>query len=281
MNRFAGWTAVVTGASAGLGVEFARQLAPSVSRLVLVARRRDRLETLAAELRTAHPTLAVEVEPADLSKPLELAALAFWLREEKIDLLVNNAGLGDMGIFESSAWPRDEAMLRVNVDALTHLTHALLPGMIARRRGAVVNVGSVAGYLPIPTFAVYAATKAYVNSFSEALFWELHGTGVTVTAVCPGPVPTEFFEVAGRKGDGTNGRAMGSPDLVRITAVQAVAEALRASEAGKPRIVPGGWMRFGVWWLSRLPLAALRLGFRIGIPGKVQAQRQAAGKQPV
>jgi len=278
MNRFAGWTAVVTGASAGLGVEFARQLAPIVSRLVLVARRRERLETLASELRAAHPALAVEVEAADLGQISEVAALASRLQERAIDLLVNNAGLGDMGIFESSAWPRDEAMLRVNIDALTHLTHTLLPGMIARRRGAVINVGSVAGYLPIPTFAVYAATKAYVNSFSEALFWELHGTGVTITALCPGPVPTEFFEVAGRKGQGNQERAMNSPGFVQIGPVQAVAEALRAAEAGKPRIIPGGWMRFSVWWLSRLPLAVLRLGFRIGIPGKVRTQRQAAGK---
>ena len=278
MDRFRGWTAVVTGASAGLGAEFARQLAPAVSRLVLVARRRDRLETLASELRAARPELTVEIEAADLGQPGEVAALAARLREREIDLLVNNAGLGDMGIFESSEWLRDDAMLRVNIDALTHLTHAILPGMIARRRGVVVNIGSVAGYLPIPTFAVYAATKAYVNSFSEALFWELHGTGVTATAVCPGPIPTEFFEVAGRQGNGNQDRAMSSPGFVQIGAVQAVAESLRAAAAGKPRIVPGGWMRFAVWWLSRVPLAALRFGFRIGIPGKVQAQRKAAGK---
>src|SRR6202034_803008 len=117
---------------------------------------------------------------------------------ERVSLLVNNAGVGDHGLFERSDWPRVKAMIDVNIESLTRLTHALLPDLVRAGRGAILNVSSIASLLPIPKMAVYAATKAYVTSFSEALRAELRGTGVSVTAVCPGPVDTEFFAVAER-----------------------------------------------------------------------------------
>lgn len=266
-GRFSGWTALVTGASAGLGAEFARQLAPKLGagRLILAARRADRLESLAAELRAAHPTLRVDVAAGDVADP------SFTL-PSGIDLLVNNAGLGDLGLFENGPWDRAEAMLRVNVEALTRLTHAVLPGMAARRRGAVVNVGSVAGILPLPTFAVYGATKAYVNSFSEALHWEVKAAGVTVTAVCPGPIHTEFGAVANREG---GARLMGSSPLLVIPTEQAVAEALRAAEAGRPRVTTGLGMKLGALGMRLLPLELLRLVYRFSVAGKTPALRRA------
>ena len=267
-GRFSGWTAVVTGASSGLGAEFARQLAPRLGagRLILVARRTERLQALATEISGRLPGLILHIETADLGDPAAVGALVSRLAVEGIepDLLVNNAGLGDMGTFADAPPERIEEILRVNVEALTRLIRAWLPGMMARRRGAVVNVGSVAGYLPLPTFAVYAATKAYVNSFSEALHWELRGTNVTVTAACPGPVPTEFSSVARREG---SRRSLNSPSFVRIGAEQAVAEALRAVEKGKPRVVPGVAMRFFTAFIGKLPLWFLRIAYRFGAGG--------------
>ncbi|MDE1171338.1 MAG: SDR family oxidoreductase [Verrucomicrobium sp.] len=277
MSRFAGWTALLTGASAGLGAEFARQLAPRLEGgiLILTARRADRLAALAGELKAAHPALTLHTFTADLADPPSVAALGGMLEEAGLrpDLLVNNAGLGDIGLFETAAPERLDAMLRVNVEALTVLTRALLPGMVRRGRGTVVNVGSVAGFLALPTFAVYAATKAYVNSFSEALAWELKGTGVTVTAVCPGPVPTEFSEVAYRTPGA--GRAMGSPRITRVPAGQAVAESLRAAEKGNLRITPGFVMGLAAFFTNAAPLWLRRLAYRTTV-AQCRAQRKAS-----
>ncbi|MCU0753359.1 MAG: SDR family NAD(P)-dependent oxidoreductase, partial [Akkermansiaceae bacterium] len=172
--------ALITGASAGLGEEYARQLAPRVRRLVLVARRADRMETLAAAIRAEFPDTAVTVIAADLAESAERLRLADLLQAQGLtpDLLVNNAGLGDYGEFATAEWSRLEAMLRVNIEALTHLTHLLVPGMRRRGGGAVINLSSLASLMPIPDFAVYAATKAYVTSFSEALRIELREHGI-------------------------------------------------------------------------------------------------------
>lgn len=265
-GRFDSWTALVTGASAGLGAEFARQLAPKLGagRLVLAARRADRLETLAAALRAAHPALRVDIAAGDVADPSFVP--------DSIDLLVNNAGLGDLGLFEDAAWDKTRAQLQVNVEALTRLTHAVLPGMVARGRGAVINVGSVAGIMPLPTFAVYAATKAYVNSFSEALHWEVKAAGVTVTAVCPGPIHTEFGAVANREG---GARLMGSSPLVVISSAQCVVEALRAAETGKPRVVTGLGMKLGALGMRLLPLELLRLVYRFTVAPKTAGLRKS------
>src|SRR5438067_2633335 len=196
-----GCCVLITGASAGIGREFARQLVGRAGSLVLVARRRERLEELRNELTVHDPNLNVRIHQTDLSDANAVKELCDWLERERIaiDLLINNAGLGDRGPFATSEPERVKEMIGVNVMALTVLTRALSPGMIARKRGAILNVSSSASFLPIPDFAVYAATKAYVTSFSEAICAELHGTGVTVASLCPGPVHTEFSKVADRK----------------------------------------------------------------------------------
>jgi len=154
--------ALITGASAGIGREFVRQLASRAQSLILVARREQRLSELRDELRGNHPGLTVHIHKTDLANLSQIDELARWLEREKIDvdLLINNAGLGDLGPFGTSDPARNERMMLVNMVALTSLTRRLLPQMIAKRRGAILNVSSSAGFLPIPGFAVYAATKA-------------------------------------------------------------------------------------------------------------------------
>src|SRR5689334_2002816 len=198
-----GCRALITGASAGIGRECARQLATRARTLVLVARREQRLIELRDELRNRNAELEVHTRVVDLCHRPQIDELIRWLEQNKIeiDFLINNAGLGDAGAFATSPEKRNDEMLQVNIVALTMLTRALLPQMISRKRGAILNVSSSAGFLPIPEFNVYAATKAYVTSFSESLRAELRGRGLTVTALCPGPVHTEFGDVAARPGD--------------------------------------------------------------------------------
>ena len=164
-----GCTALITGASAGLGREFARQLAARADTLILVARRSDRLQQLAEEL--ARPGLTVRCHVTDLADNAQVEKLVAELAAPgaSLDLVINNAGVGDHGLFETSEWPRVRAMLEVNITALTRLTHALLPALVRGGRGAILNVSSIASLLPLPQMAVYAATKAYVTSFSEAI----------------------------------------------------------------------------------------------------------------
>ncbi|MDQ6624624.1 MAG: SDR family oxidoreductase [Verrucomicrobiota bacterium] len=256
-----GCSALITGASAGLGREFARQLAPRAKCLVLVARRNDRLEEVREELLAAQPQLDVKVRVLDLAKTEEVDALPVWLGEQGIviDLLINNAGVGDHGTFATSAIDRVTAMLAVNITALTSLTHALLPPMIAQRRGAVLNVSSSASFLPLPRLGVYAATKAYVSSFSEALRMEVRGTGVSVTALCPGPVHTEFESVAARA-DGTRELA---PEFTYVTPEQVVREALTAVERDNPMVIPGFAMKVAMTLVRLTPMPVLRLAARL------------------
>src|SRR5437879_3322482 len=194
-------SAVITGASAGIGRELARQLAARARLLVLVARRRDRLEELRGELQAKNPALRVETRDVDLSNLEQTMQLAASLANEPIDLLINNAGLGDHGSFATADPIRVNDQVQVNVLALTALTRALLPRMVAQKRGAILNVSSSAGFLPLPGIAVYAATKAYVTSFSEAIRAETRDCRITVTSLCPGPVHTEFAEIANRQAD--------------------------------------------------------------------------------
>jgi short-subunit dehydrogenase len=248
--------AVITGASAGLGEEYALQLAPVTSHLVLVARRAGLLENLAERIRDASPKTAVSVIAADLAQPAGRLQVANILRESGLhaDLLVNNAGLGDYGEFATADWPRLEAMLRVNIEALTHLTHLLLPHM--PYGGAVLNVSSLASLLPIPDFAVYAATKAYVTSFSEALRIELRERGIRVLAVCPGPVHTEFGQVA-RRDETMPG--MPSRECFYVPRGQVVAESLVALAQDRARVYPGLKIAAAAIVISAIPIALLRL----------------------
>ncbi len=250
--------ALVTGASSGLGEEYAFQLAPRLEKLVLVARREDRLVEIASRLRTRFPKVAVAVFAADLTDPSHRAQLVDVLTERGMlpDLLVNNAGMGDYGEFRTSDWPKIEAMLRLNVEALTHLTHAFLPGMVRRGYGAILNVSSLASVLPIPDFAVYAATKAYVSSFSEALRIEVKEHGITVLAVCPGPVHTEFGQTA-RQGGGDSD--MPGREWFYVGKGQVVAESLAALDRGHARVYPGWQVAAAAFLISSIPLALLRL----------------------
>ncbi len=257
MGRFRiGGTALITGASSGLGEEYALQLAGRCGRLVLTARRESLLDALADRLRATHPQLEVRVLAADLADEgaredfVSAVLAAGWVP----DLLVNNAGLGDYGEFAGGSWERTDAMLRVNIGALTHLTHAFVPAMAARGGGAVMNVSSLASLLPIPDFAVYAATKAYVTSLSEALRIEFSGLGIAVIAVCPGPVPTGFGEVARRE----PGARLPVSEWVLMTRERVVGESLGALVRGKARVYPGKRTRLAARFISLLPLAWLR-----------------------
>ncbi|HAK07060.1 MAG TPA: hypothetical protein DCO65_07330, partial [Spartobacteria bacterium] len=171
-----------------------------------------------------------------------------------IDLLINNAGLGDSGPFATSDPERIDQIIQVNMSALTLLTRKLLPPMIARKRGAILNVSSSAGFLPIPGFAIYAASKAYVTSFSEAIFSELRGTGVSVCALCPGPVHTEFNDVAQRPGEARDR----SPEFVYVPVEQVVRDALAAVEADRPLVIPGFLMKVGMFLVRMTPMSILR-----------------------
>ena len=248
-------TALVTGASAGIGREIARVLARDVGTLVLVARREDRLRDLADELAAARPALRVIVRAADLIDRAATGAMVDDLEREGVvvDVLVNNAGFGDQGLFEATDWGKTERMLELNVVSATFLLHRLVPGMVARGRGAIMNVGSTAGMFPSPGLGVYSATKAYVNLLSEVLHAELADTGVTVTAVCPGPVPTEFQEVAGTTGKNP------MPKAFHIDAAQCAEEAVRAMRAGDARVIPGAAERATMVSVEAVPRPILRL----------------------
>jgi hypothetical protein len=254
-------SALITGASSGIGREFARQLANRARTIVLVARRSERLADLRGELLNRNPNLDVHVRVVDLADKTQTELLIDSLAHDKIDvdLLINNAGLGDSGAFATSDPIRNEQMALVNVMALTSLTRRLLPHMIAKRRGGILNVSSSAGFLPIPGDAVYAATKAYVTSFSEALRAELRGKGVSVCAVCPGPVHTEFQEVAKRPGAQPE---MGSK-VFFVSVKQVVRAALAALEADRPLVIPGVTMKVAMFLTRLFPMPVVRLILRL------------------
>ncbi len=196
MRRYS--TALITGASSGIGACFAEALAAAGTDLILVARSTETLEALAARLRAQH-ACSVTVIATDLSVPGAGARLAAAVdaRSLAVDLLINNAGFGGAGAFAEAALPRQQAMLNLNCAAVLELTHALLPAMLKAGHGAVINVASVAGFHATPYMTLYGATKAFVISFSEGLWAECRARGVRVQALCPGPVDTGFFTAAG------------------------------------------------------------------------------------
>jgi short-subunit dehydrogenase len=224
--------------------------------MILVARRDEKLIKLADQLQGEHPKLLVHIRKVDLADLEQLQAFLEQLDSEKleVDLLINNAGLGDSGPFAESDPHRNKEMTVVNVETLTLITRHLLPRMIAQHRGAILNVSSSAGFLPIPGSAVYAATKAYVTSFSEALRAELRETGISVCALCPGPVVTEFQQVAKRGG----ARPNIGPKLLVVTVVQVVREALAALEADRLLVVPGFAMKALMLLVRLMPMPVLR-----------------------
>ena len=260
--RLEGCNALITGASAGIGREFARLLAPRARSIVLVARRRERLEELRDELSRQNPNLTVHIREIDLAEKEQVQQLVQSLQPEmiEVDLLINNAGLGDLGSFADSDVEKIEKMLLVNTFALTLLTRNLLPAMITQKNGGILNVSSSAGFLPIAEFSVYAATKAYVTSFSEALRAELRGTGVSVCALCPGPVHTEFTQVAKRSDASAD---LPGAEIVYVSASDVARAGLDALVNDRALVIPGLVMKIGMALVRMLPMAILRLASEI------------------
>jgi short-subunit dehydrogenase len=243
--------AVVTGASAGIGRCFAERLAREAWDLVLVARRRERLDELAGELREAHAR-RVDVLAADLTDAAGVRALEQRIAAEPtLELLVNNAGFGTTGAFAELDRDAEEQELRLNVVALVRLTHAALAEFRERGHGTVVNVSSLAGFQPAPFNATYAATKAFVNSFTQALHEELRGSGVRVQLLCPGFTRTEFQEVAGARTEDVPSFAWMEPEAV----VDASLAGLRRNEL---LVIPGAGNKVMGAVLRTLPSAAAR-----------------------
>jgi short-subunit dehydrogenase len=228
-------TALITGASSGIGTALADELASRGHAVTLVARREERLVSLATELGAEH-SVDAEVIACDLAEPAARERLLEDLKERgrAVEVLVNNAGFGVRGDFATSDTERMLRMVRVNIEAVVDLSGRLLPAMVSRGRGAVINVASMAAFQPLPGSAVYAASKSFVLSFSESLRTELRGRGVTVTALCPGPVPTEFPEVAGM-GD-VESR---TPGLFWTSGVAVAREAIDGAARDKRVVVPG------------------------------------------
>lgn len=254
-------TVLITGASAGIGLELARCFAADRSNLVLVARRLDRLDQLAAELRQRHG-IEVRTLAADLSHPSEPQTIFDRLAGDgvTIDVLVNNAGFGQVGAIAQIPLQRQLDMVQVNVAALTHLTRLFVPGMIDRHRGGILNVASTAAFQPGPYMAVYYATKAFVLSFTEALADEVASRGIRVTCLCPGPTVTEFASVA----------EVENAPLFKLgpMSAESVARAgYRAFRRGKLLVIPGALNWFGTFsgrfvprWLTRLVAMRLNVG---------------------
>lgn len=238
---------LITGASAGLGAEFARQCAARGEPLALVARRRDRMEALAAEIGGE-----IHIFEADLSKEGAAASLIAGLEAEGLSVgtLINNAGFGLAGRFAERPLPRLSGMIDLNVRTLVELCHLVLPAMQARGSGAILNIASTAAFQPGPNMAVYYASKAFVLSFTEALHHEYLGTGIRVSALCPGPTTSEFSDVADSH----------SPTLERMKmpAAPVVAAGLAGLDANKAVVVPGWKNKVGAQASRFLTRAAMR-----------------------
>ncbi len=264
---------LITGASSGIGRELARRICVEARRVILVARRKDRLDALADELRKTRAGVEVEVVACDLAVFEDLRAMCDRVLEQgPVDVLINNAGFGDRAYVEQSDWEKMHRMIAVNVTAVAYLCRRMIEGMIERGHGGVMNVGSVLGRMYQPSVAQYAGSKHFVWGFTEALRSEVAGAGVTVTQVCPGPVATEFRLVA------MNRTAVKqAPGFWRIEADDCAEEALRAFRRGRAVVYPGrvnklivalyGLVpRFVMRWLMARSGAKARAAMRVDSP---------------
>lgn len=244
---------MITGASAGLGVEFANQLAPRVKRLLLVARREEVLNDVRQKLIDTHPRLEVFVFAADISTEEGLQKTLAYVNNGSFALncLINNAGVGDYGNFATADSLRIQNQIDLNVTALVQLTHALLPILKRQKPSAILNVSSIVGDMPRPSAAIYGATKAFVTSFSESLRIELRSEGISVTAVCPGPTPTSFSQAA-KRSDGKDIDRSGEWFL-KLPKEAVVAQALRGLEGNFATVYPGVGVRTVSILLRHLP----------------------------
>lgn len=227
--------ALITGASSGIGAAYAEHLARAGCDLVLVARSAERLKALADELRAAHGR-SIEVIPADLTADAAGVSLAAAVAERgiEIDLLVNNAGFGTAGSFHALDPATEHREILLNAAAVVDMCHAFVPGMLERGCGGIINVASLAGFQPLPYMSVYAATKAFVLSFSQGLWGEVQGKGLRVLCVCPGPVDTPFFEATGK-----SGLREAVPRGMMASADDIAADSLKALQRGRTVLVPG------------------------------------------
>lgn len=249
---------LVTGASSGLGREIATQLAGRARTLILVARRQERLEELAAQLRKEGSGRTIAVRPADLG---DLAAADSMISDVvnefgPIDILVNNAGFGDMALFDRSDWSKMDQMIRVNISALTLLSRRVIESMVDRKRGGILNVSSGLGLTFMPGFGAYAATKHYVTALTEALRLEHRKTGVVITQLCPGPVATEFEGLTG------NPTEHSVPKFLEISAERCARVALRAFERDRAMVTPGFWAKVMIGLGRISPRLIYRLAMR-------------------
>ena len=247
---------LITGASGGIGAEIARELARRGHGVVLVARRKERLDELAEELAGQYG-VRTETISADLAKPASRSRIQGRLTELglDVDILVNNAGFATGGAFHESDAGRELEQVRVLVEAVVALTSTFLPSMVERRRGAILNVASTAGMQPLPYAAGYAAAKAYVLSFSEAIHQEVAGHGVIVTALCPGPVDTEFWEIADWEVAGRRTSESALPSPAMISAKDAARAGIDGLDGGKRVVVPGLPMRAAMLATRYIPHA--------------------------
>ena len=228
-------TALITGASSGIGAAYARQLAAMGYNLILVARREERLAALAAELKERYP-ISAQVLAADLSNPAGVERVeAYIARLERLDVLINNAGFGSPGSFVEADFANQLAMIQVHVVASVRLTRAALPLMMTRQRGAIINVSSIAGLVPIPGSATYSATKAYLNVFSEALQAELRDTDIKIQALCPGFTRTGFHDTPEHQGFGRSE----IPEFMWMSAEEVAAQSLSGLDRHQVVLVPG------------------------------------------
>ena len=257
---------LITGASSGIGQAMAIELATRAQSLVLVARRADRLMALSSRCRALNPNLVVHVMPCDLSNVEKLSELIHAIQSEDIAVttLINNAGLGQIGLFEDLDPTQLEVMLMVNVVALTLLTRAFLPGIV-ESKGGVLNVSSGFGLTWMPYFSAYVGTKHFVSGMTASLRAELSGTGVVISQLCPGPVATEFVAVAGNPLGGS------APSWIELSSEECARIGLRGFERGREIIVPGFWAGLSIWLGRLTPRFVLRIFY--GIIGKVMRKR--------
>lgn len=263
VSAFSGQTALITGASSGIGYEYARAFASKGSNLILVARRADALKALASELMQQFG-VTVSTIALDLAKQDSGEKLVAKIGKTHIDILINNAGFGSNTRFENANRDRIREEITLNTITLTDLTAAYLPAMVSKKVGLIINIASTAAYQPVPGMAVYAATKSYVLSFTEALWFETQGTGVRVLAVCPGATETEFFKIAGS-----------SPSRKLAPIASVIEETFRALDSDSPSVVVGRMNRFMASSSKLAPKkVVLKIAASMFLPKRTQSSKK-------
>lgn len=252
-------TILITGASSGMGKEIATQLAADASQIILVARNEENLDILASELNLINPALKVFVRPCDLADKNQLAALIIGIKQDQIaqqlcdiDILINSAGIADIGFLNETDFHDIENLVKVNVLAVSALTHAFIPAMIKNKRGGILNFSSFFGLKILPAYAAYAGSKHFVTGFSDTLRAETAGTGVVVSTVYPGPVKSAFWHV-------DNADVYSPPAFLFISIKQCVKETLNGFRRGRARIIPGLRIKLLVAFLNVSPEPIVRM----------------------